>query len=96
MREGQRIDLVFVDRQRADTRYTRRLPAARLPAVADLPRAHEGPAPAERDPGPRAATAARIDVRWYVGGKSRGALDVRHPPAPGRRATGPRHRIAAA
>jgi len=70
VREGERIDLVFVDRLRANTRYTvvykhldyprsrtyrRRTKGRSVPSVIHL----------------QAGTSARIDVRWYVGGKSK-------------------------
>ncbi|HEV7460526.1 MAG TPA: hypothetical protein VGN78_08320 [Solirubrobacteraceae bacterium] len=70
VREGWGIDLVFVDRVRSNTRYTvvykhldfpraktyrRRTKGRNVPSVIHL----------------QAGTAARIDVRWYVGGKSK-------------------------
>jgi hypothetical protein len=70
VREGQRIDLVFVDRLRANTRYTV------VYKHLDFPRSrtYHGRTKTRRLPSVirvRAGTAARIDVRWYVGGKSR-------------------------
>ena len=70
VREGQRIDLVFVDRTHAGTPYTvvyRHL---------DYPRSRTFHARTKgRDSlsriRVRAGTSARIDVRWYVGGKSK-------------------------
>ncbi len=70
VREGQRIDLVFVDRTHAATPYTvvyRHL---------DYPRSrtYHGRTKGRRLPNViriRAGTTARIDVRWYVGGKSK-------------------------
>ena len=70
VREGWGIDLVFVDRVRSNTRYTvvykhldfprsrtyhRRTKGRNVPSVIHL----------------QAGTAARIDVRWYVAGKSK-------------------------
>ncbi len=70
VREGWGIDLVFVDRVRSNTPYTvvykhldyprsriyhRRTKGRNVPSVIHL----------------QAGTAARIDVRWYVGGKSK-------------------------
>jgi len=70
VREGWGIDLVFIDRVRSNTRYTvvykhldfpraktyrRRTKGRNVPSVIHL----------------QAGTAARIDVRWYVQGKSK-------------------------
>jgi hypothetical protein len=89
VREGWGIDLVFIDRVRSNTRYTvvykhldfprsrvyhRRTKGRKVPSVIHL----------------RAGTAARIDVRWYVGGKSkaRWTFNIKsrqaagNPPAP--------------
>jgi hypothetical protein len=70
VREGWGIDLVFVDRQHAHTPYTvvykhldyprakiyrRRTSARNAPSVIHV----------------QAGTSARIDVRWYVHGKSK-------------------------
>ena len=78
VQEGWGIDLVFVDRVHSNTPYTvvykhldyprartfhRRTRGRNLPSVIRL----------------RAGTSARIDVRWYVGGKSkaRWTFDIR-------------------
>ena len=78
VREGQHIDLIFVDRRRAGTRYTvvykhldyprARTYHGRTKGVDTLSRIRV-----------RAGTAARIDVRWYVAGKSRArwTFDIR-------------------
>ena len=70
VREGQRIELVFVDRSRSNTRYTV------VYKHLDYPRSrtYHGATKGHRIPSVirvRAGTAARIDVRWYVGGKSK-------------------------
>jgi hypothetical protein len=70
VREGQRIDLVFVDRTRANTPYTV------IYKHLDFPRSrtYHGRTKNRRLPSVirvRAGTAARIDVRWYVRGKSK-------------------------
>jgi hypothetical protein len=70
VREGQRIDLVFVDRSRANTPYTV------VYKHLDYPRSrtYHGRTKTRRLPSVirvRAGTTARIDVRWYVRGKSK-------------------------
>ena len=70
VREGWGIDLVFVDRVHSNTPYTV------VYKHLDYPRSrtYRGRTKSRRLPSVirvRAGTAARIDVRWYVGGKSR-------------------------
>lgn len=70
VREGERFELVFVDRSHSNTRYTvvyKHLDYPRSRTYHGRTRGHRIPSVIRV----RAGTAARIDVRWYVGGKSK-------------------------
>ena len=78
VREGQHIDLIFVDRRRAGTRYTVVYKHLDYPRARTYHGRTKGADTLSRIR-VRAGTAARIDVRWYVAGKSkaRWTFDIR-------------------
>ena len=83
--EGERIELVFVDRSRSNTHYTvvyKHLDYPRSRTYHGRTKGHRVPSVIRV----RAGTAARIDVRWYVGGKSkaRWTFNIRPRQASGR------------
>jgi hypothetical protein len=78
VREGWGIDLVFIDRSHARTPYTvvyKHLDYPRAKTYHRRTRGRNVPSLIHL----QAGTSARIDVRWYVGGKSkaRWTFDIR-------------------
>jgi hypothetical protein len=86
VREGQHIDLVFVDRRHAGTPYTVVYRHLDYPRSRTFHGRTNGRNSLSRIR-VRAGTSARIDVRWYVGSKSRARWTFNIRP---RQATGDR------